>query len=415
MSRRLVVALGALGLVVMGVAIAILVRSAPQPGPTPVPTPTTTNAPTETAMLVAVRDDTGMIADAVLMGTREAPVSGSWLSLIPGLSLDLNLDGEMTLALEGPWDPAETAASLGNQLGAKVTGGFVMDRLAFAAMVDAVGGVEVNSPVPIIEVSKTGQNVVVVKAGHRHLYGPAAAAYVTLLNPGERQASRMARFDEVWPQVILKLPGNSDRVRSVIVNLGSSSRTSMSPDAIANALLTYQTALTDRKTTSGTLPTQASGASVSAGPAVVYTMTPATAVPMVKSLFAESILVPGTDGALPRVRFYAAGAPDTAVVQAKDALFKAGMSFVWGSQYQPTPTSTVYLPVAGDQAGIGQRVTTALEIEATVFSVDPALTVGVQAAVVAGTNLFQPPASASPSTTGVATGTPKPVPTRVTP
>ena len=337
MSRRLVVALGALGLVVMGVAIAILVRATPAPGPSPVPTPTATVSPAGTAMLAAVRDDAGLIAGAVLMGTREAPVGGSWLSLIPGLSLDLTLDGEVTLAKEGPWDPTETAASLGNQLGTRVTGGFVMDRLAFAAMVDAVGGVEVNSAVPIIEVSKTGQNVVVVKAGHRNLYGPAAAAYVTILNPGESQSGRMARFDEVWAQVVLKLPGNTDRVRSMIVNLGSSSRTSMSPDAIANALLTYQTAATDRKVATGTLPTQASGASVSAGAAVVYTMTPTTAVPMVRTLFADSLLVPGKDGALPRVRFYAAGVSDATIIEAKDALFKAGMSFVWASQAQPTP------------------------------------------------------------------------------
>lgn len=398
MSRRLVVAFGALGLVIVCVAIAVLVRSAPQGGgPTPTPqpstSPSTSNLPLQTSMLTAVRDDAGLIAGAALMGSQENPVRGSWLSLQPGLSLDLNLQGEVTLAIEGPWDPTDSSASLGNQLDIKVTGGFIMDRLAFAAMVDVVDGVTVDSPVPIIAISKTGQPVVVVKAGKRKIYGPAAAAYVTTLNTGEVPSARMARFDEVWRQVVFKLPGNSDRVRTIISSLGSSARSSMSPDAIATVLLAYQTAVADRTVQSGILPTTLSGAGVKA----VHTMTPTAGIPMAHALFADSVLVPGKNGALPRVRFYSAGIPDAAVVQAKNALFRENLSFVWGGQVQLAPTSSVFVPLSPEQVELAEQITKSLELVGVPTGVNPDLTIGVQGAVIGGSNLFAPVPSISPT------------------
>lgn len=393
MSRRLVVAFGALGLVIVCVAIAVLVRSAPQGGPTPSPQPSTSTPPLQTSMLTAVRDDAGLIAGAALMGSQENPVRGSWLSLQPGLSLDLNLQGEVTLAIEGPWDPTDSSASLGNQLDINVTGGFVMDRLAFAAMVDVVDGVTVDSPGPIVAISKTGQSVVVVKAGKRKIFGPAAAAYVTTLNAGEVPSARMARFDEVWRQVVLKLPGNSDRVRTIISSLGSSARGSMSPDAIATMLLTYQTAVADRTVQSATLPTTLSGTGLKA----VYTMTPTAGIPLAHTLFADSVLVPGKNGALPRVRFYAAGIPDATVVQAKNALFRDGLSFVWGGQVQPAPTSSVFVPLSPEQVALAEQIDKSLELVGTTTGVNAELTIGVQGAVIGGANLFAPVPSISPT------------------
>ena len=47
----------------------------------------------------------------------------------------------------------------------------------------------------------------------------------------------MARFDDVWSQVLLKLPGNLDKVRSIVGSLGSLSRISLTPEQVSQGCL----------------------------------------------------------------------------------------------------------------------------------------------------------------------------------
>lgn len=398
MSRRLVVALGVLVLVIVCILIAVLVRTQPASNVQPSPTPTSTavpSKPSQATMMVGVRDDSGEMADAILMGTEQTfalakPTKGSWLSLQPGLALDIAPDGVITLAEEGPWDPSDSAGQVANQLGIRIGGGFVMDRLAFAAMVDAVGGVTVNTPVPVIATDpEDGKTKVVVKAGKHKLFGPAAALYVVTLSPGEAQTARMERFNEVWQQIVVTLPGNVDRVRGIVGSLGSSSRISMSADEISQILLTYQTALTDENVQVQTMP----ATSLGTGRDAIFTTAPGPAWEMTTAMFKPSIAVPGENNAKPRVRMVAAGISNSLALEAKSSILGAGFTFVWGGITDTTTTSAVYVPTEAALKTVGAPLSAALGVASA--TVDAAQSVGAQGAVVAGNDLYRLTSSTS--------------------
>jgi len=381
-NRRLFLSISLLILVLVLVAIAVLVRNTatqPEVNPTPSPTNSVPGTPNQGTMLVAVRDEESQITDAVVHGavasTDALPV-GSWLSLQPGLAIAVSESGSVTLSQRGPYSPTDVANEVANELGFDVDGAFILDRLAFAALVDSVGGVTVNSPVPIVEIDADGETTVLVKAGKRKLFGPAAADYVITLNPSEQQAGRMARFNEVWTSVLLKLPGNIDRVRGIVGSLGSLSRLSMPAEDVASILLDTQTSLTAQTITAGVPSAEVAGV----GSTAIYTTIPAPTQATITSLFSPSILVPGVDGAVPRVRVYAAGAGYPAVQSSAEAFSTANLALVWGGQRLPEVASKIFVPDEASRS-TGELVAQTLGLPATIVVVNPAETIGVQASV----------------------------------
>lgn len=382
MNRRLMLAVSILVLILVLVAVAVLVRNTsaqPEINPSPTPTNTLPGTPNQATMLVAVRDENSLITDSVVHGAVSKPDAipvGSWLSLQPGLAIAVNETGSVTLSQRGPFAPNDVASEVSNELGFDVDGAFILDRLAFAALVDSVGGVTVNSPVPIVAIDAAGETTVLVKAGKRKLFGPAAAQYVIALNPDEEQAGRMARFNEVWTQVLLKLPGNIDRVRGIVGSLGSLSRLSLPAEEVAQSLLAAQTSITAGTMTNGVPSATVAGV----GSTAVYTSIPAQTQSTVAKLFEGSLLVPGTDGAFPRVRVYKAGAAYPAISEADAAFTAEELSLVWGGQRVPAPASAIFIPDEA-QRSTGEKVAKTLGLPVTLVQVDPAQTVGVQASV----------------------------------
>ncbi len=402
MSRRLVIIIGLLVLVIVSVAVAVLVRStppAPDPDPDPSPTSTTPQRPVQNTMLFAVRDNTGLIADSVVLGTvpPNQPPAGSWLSVQPGLSVDINAAGTLTLADRGPAAPADINSNVANQFGIAVDGAMILDRLAFAAMVDAVGGVTVAGGTPIFGEDAEGEQVVLVKPTRTKLFGPSAASYVITLNPGEPQEARMARFDEVFRQVILKLPANVDRVRSIVGSLGALSRTSLSAEESAEILLGVQTALAEQVNQAGTAPTSVAGTSADA----IYTLEPAASQPTIERLFADSILRPGTDDALPRVRVFAAGVSNTSVLATQDLLADNDLTMVWGGPKKDRASSKIYVPSEQARA-LGAELAELLGLAADSVVVNSEQSAGAQAAIrlAPDTPLTAPPSTGPSGTTG---------------
>ena len=400
MNRRLLLSVALLILILVLVATAVLVRNTatqPEVNPSPSPTATVPGTPNQATMLVAVRDEDSFITDAVVHGAvakSDALPVGSWLSLQPGLAIAVNEKSSVTLSQRGPFSPNDVGNEVANELGFDVDGAFILDRLAFAALVDSVGGVTVNSPVPIVAVDADGQVTVLVKAGKRKLFGPAAAEYVIALNPNEEQSGRMARFNEVWTEVLLKLPGNIDRVRGIVGSLGSLSRLSMPAEDVASMLLNAQTSLTAQTMTFGVPSATVAGV----GSTAIYTTIPAPTQATVTSLFAPSILVPGADGALPRVRVYAAGASYTAINSAAEAFDAANLALVWGGQRPTDAASRIFVP---DEASrpTGELVARTLGLPTATVAVDAAATVGVQASVyLAADSTFTTPSPAGSAT-----------------
>jgi len=379
-------------LAIVCIMIAVLVRTQPSKTVLPTPSPSQSQKPHQTTLLVAVRNDIGEIADAVVIGTEPNPARGSWLSIQPGLGVDITDTGTVTVAKTGPWDPKDSANQIGNQLGAKVAGGFVMDRLAFAAVVDAVGGVIVDIKTKVVGVVD-GTKVVVAKPGKRRLYGPAAANYAITLSPGEDQAARMARFDDVLSQVILKLPGNTDRVRSIVGSLGSSSRISASPDDIANVLLTYQTALAGESVRVASMPATVVGKSAAAS----YTVEPVAVTQIAKTLFEPSIFVPGTNDALDRIRVFSAGSTYPKMMLARQAIFAADFIFVWGGSQPPAVSSQIWVADDKSKILIGTPLQQTLGLAQVPVTQNAERTAGVQATVAIGRDFAGGSQSVTPS------------------
>jgi hypothetical protein len=403
MSRRLVIVSGLLVLVIVSVAIAVLVRTSPQerqPEPNLSPTSTVPATPTQNTMLFAVRDDDGLIADSVVLGTAPSkqPTAGSWLSVQPGLSVDINATGTLTLAQRGAAAPEDIAGNVANQFGIAVDGSMILDRLAFAALVDGVGGVRVAGGTAIVGKDSDGEPEVLVKPARRKLFGPAAADYVITLNPNEAQETRMARFDEVFSQVILKLPGNVDRVRSIVGSLGALSRTSLAPEQSSDILLEVQTALTDRVVTFATAPTSVVGVSADA----VFTLKPAASQPIIQELFANSIRTLGIEGALPRVRVYAAGVSASSVVATQELMAANQLTMVWGGEKKAQDTSKIYLPEESSRP-LGQQLAQLLGLPPAAVVVSPAQAAGAQAAIRLGPDSTLTTPSPSPTPSGATT------------
>lgn len=397
MSRRLVIFSGLLVLVIVAVAIAVLVRTSPQentPEPTPSPTSTVPTTPSQNTMLFAVRDDDGLIADSVVLGTvpSEQPTAGSWLSVQPGLSVDINAAGTLTLAQRGAAPPEDVALDVTNQFGFAVDGSMILDRLAFAALVDGVGGVTVAGGTAIVREDPDGKPEVLVKPARRKLFGPAAADYVITLNPNEPQEVRMARFDEVLSQVILKLPGNIDRVRSIVGSLGALSRTSLAAEQSSEILLEIQTALTDRVVKFATAPTRVVGTSADA----VFTLEPAASQPTIQELFANSVLTPGIDGVLPRVRVYSAGVSNSSVVATAELMAANQLTMVWGGDKKARTSSKIYLPEESSRP-LGQQLAQLLGLPPESVVVNPSQSAGAQAAIRLGPDSTLTTPSPTPS------------------
>lgn len=398
MSRRVVAGLGLICIVIVSILIALLVQSrpAPEPSPTSTSSASPTVAVTEQGMLVAVRDDAGAIGDAIVIRSdleAGGAATASMLAIQPGLGLGFIPSGTATLAEFGPQPPQMTQALVGGQLGVSIPNGLIMDRLAFAALVDAVGGVVVDNPNPIYGRKSGGKRVLLFPAGQIRLYGPAAASYALHLGPKENQSDRMARFDQVWMRVVAGLPQDEQRMRSILTSLGSSARSSTAVGVMATILVNYQRAQAAQAVLAGSLPARATGV----GPSAVFTPDPVATTAVSTRLFSGTLLTPGAEGVRPRIRLVDSGANNAALVRATDQLAKAGFDVVWGGDAAPTKASVVYLAASGTAQTVDAQIAAAVGIPASGARTDATLAAGVTATLEAATDLFSVTPSPTPS------------------
>lgn len=395
MSRRVVTGLGMICIVVVAIMLAWIVQT--NPGSQPPPEPTGSASPTtaQQGMLVAVHSDAGAVADAIVIaadGSQEAPTA-SLLSLQPGLGLGFTATGVTTLAQAGSVSPQSIQAQLGAQLGVRIPNGLVMDRLAFAGMVDAVGGVVVYIAKPIYGPKIAGKRALLFPAGNIHLYGLPAAEYVLLLASDEDQAARMARFEQVWTQIVAGLPSDELRVRSMLGSLGSSAQNSTTVAVMATLLANYQQAQLRQTLTVGTLPARATGK----GAAAIYTPDPLATAALSAKLFPTIALTPGANGDHLRVRLVDAGATGVALVQAQDQLSRAGIDVIFGGIAVPQKGSKIFVSKPGSATTIDTQLSSALGLPLVPVQVNAAKAAGVTAELDAAGDLFTVTASASPS------------------
>lgn len=219
-TRRVVlVVVGAL-VIVLGLGGLALVRSDESASPEPTPSP---GAEVQT-LLLQVLDASGYARGNVIVGTdAEDPESSTDMLFVPGSLLVPQGDGVVTLGTTS--QSADTLAgvtAIEQGLGVRVDAGLTLDRLAFAGLVDSVGGVavELDTPVLLPAIGADDRRRV-VGPGWVSLDGIAAADYAVIVVPGETDEVRIQRFLNVLGEILKRLPATDDEMRQVLTSLGS--------------------------------------------------------------------------------------------------------------------------------------------------------------------------------------------------
>jgi len=120
-------------------------------------------------------------------------------------------------------------------LGVRIDASLILERLAFAAIVDAIGGVpaQVDEPVTVVE---SGEVVVEVEAGSRVLDGVTAMDYATALPAGRQESDRIERFTAVLRAVLRDLPKEPEDLRQLVLSLGSMAKSTQTNEQIVAIL-----------------------------------------------------------------------------------------------------------------------------------------------------------------------------------
>ena len=314
----------------------------PQPGPNPTASPTASPSPSPTVdpklpetLLWQVRNDDFIAIDNLLIGS---PTNSSQTALIyipGGLLVDAGAAGEMTLARTALLsDTLASPRALSGLVGVRVTGAFVLERLAFAGLVDAVDGVWIRT-----------------SYGRAYLNGPAAADYVLKVRPGETEQDGVVRFSDVMHSVFRRLPADIEQMRQLVTSLGVSARgTIPSADIVALLMSTREAVRADAYAES-VLPTSV----LRAGPQPIDVIQQTMSLEMLSRMVPGSVLLPG-ESEPPRVLLQSAVTNALATIGARDAIVSGGYLCVSGSRVADRIATRIRIPdlsSAAREVGVG--------------------------------------------------------------
>lgn len=230
MHKRAVAAVTLLGLVVLA-TIGILVAQPErpvEPGPTPTP------APASTTLVVQVRDSTLLALGSVLMGIDGQRTRLDQLWWTSDWWIDQIGPQEVSGAELGRKPVPYVMQTLQDQTHVAVEHAWVMDRLAFAGLVDAVGGLRLDLPARTAYLDDQGLPQL-LEPGMQTLTGAQAADFV--LDPSVTdEGARLARFQAVWDQVTRRFPTDIDKARTLVVSLGALSKSTMTSEELSSFL-----------------------------------------------------------------------------------------------------------------------------------------------------------------------------------
>lgn len=355
-----------LGLAVV-LAVVWAVRGGGEPAPLPQPTSTPSVSPTaprQATLLVQVSDDDGYAVNNALLTTFEAGGSSASVGVQPQLLVTTpggpQLTFGRTLALP---ESSASAQSLSAQLGVRVDGTWALGRLAFAGLVDAVGGVEVEVPETFTAKNPDGSIRFSVPKGVQTLDGPQAALYVQTLLPGEDEDQRMVRFQEVLRQIEVRLPPDRLRVETLLGSLGSLSRSTVPTADLAAFLLVLRADINLDRFSTHDLPVRA--ADIPGLDALRLDFVRAET--QADELFPDARTSPGPDSPL-RVLVQDGGRAVAVGILARQALTAAGLVALAGGEGSDDVLTESLVLVPADVEGAdawGAQVAEALGLPAT--------------------------------------------------
>ena len=229
--RLLTVVLGLLALVAAGFAVYLAVDA-----PTPPERPGADAAVrTQRTLLLQVQGPGRVGVAHALLAHDPTGGEGAAVLVPPQVLVDVPGTGSVPLGRAlSTVSGTGVRNALSDLVGVTVDDGWVVDQQVLAALVDAVGGVEVDVDVPVVQ----GQ-AVVLTAGPQRVAGPAAVTFLSYLAPGDQEQARLARVQEVLEGLLVALPTESE-LRAVLQGLGSGSASTGAPAQLAAFLLGLQ-------------------------------------------------------------------------------------------------------------------------------------------------------------------------------
>jgi anionic cell wall polymer biosynthesis LytR-Cps2A-Psr (LCP) family protein len=366
--RLLVVGVGALALLlVIGVTVVVLSGRGDNAPVTTVP-----QAPHQSTLLVQVAGSDGTGVVNALVGVTPASGSGAALLIPAGLLVDDASSGNLpfgeTLTL-----PSKTASidALTDLLGVRVSNRWVLTQAGLAALVDKVGGVQVTVDVDVISKNAKGDQAVVVRAGSQRLRGPQAAAYATYLADGEPETVRLARFNDVFDEVLRSLPTTKSAIAAALTGLSTGSTSSITQAQLAGLLVVLRADAVKEQLHYDVLPVN----DLDTGDTVdTYGLNAAKANAMLASMFAPSLLKDGTGDVVRVLVENGIGTPDL-VTAARAKLVKDGFQFITGgnaAELSSTDASVVLIEDGSDKSQArGARVAKSLGLPPSSIQLNP--------------------------------------------
>ena len=224
MHKRAVGAVVLLGVVIAATVAILVARQQPV-----TPEPDNPPAPTTRTLLVQLRDPSLLAMGSVVMGVEESRLDQMWWTA--DWWIDQIGPQEVSAAEMGRKPVSYVMQTVGDQVQVKVDDAWVLDRLAFAGLVDAVGGVRVDVERQTVYLTDDGTPAL-LPAGVQALAGAQAADYV-LDASLQDETLRLQRFQSVWDQVLRRFPTEPEKARTLVVSLGALSKATMPTEELS--------------------------------------------------------------------------------------------------------------------------------------------------------------------------------------
>lgn len=286
-----------------------------------------------------------------LSGGGRDVVVGSLLAVDDSRAVSLLVPGQLLLDVPGAGrSPLVESLALGDSapgqavadaLEVRVDGTWVLTVEGLAQMVDSLGGVVVD-----VDREVAVGDVLLPVGDAQQLGGSQAATFASYVAEDEAEQVRLARFDQVLSAVLRRLPSDPAMLASQLTSLGSSSRSTLAPEQLAELLARVAHRADDELLIASVLPiTELSTGSET----TLFSVDDEAAAEVVDTRLAGA-LSPGGEDAARVLVLNGVGTPGLGEV-ARDRLVAAGLRFVPGgnaSQFG-TEQTAVLVPSSSEQ------------------------------------------------------------------
>jgi anionic cell wall polymer biosynthesis LytR-Cps2A-Psr (LCP) family protein len=336
------------------------------------PDATAAKSPHQSTLLVQVAGVDGTAVASALVGVTDGSRNGAALLIPAGLLVDDASSGNTSFGetLTLPGKTASTDA-LTDLLGVRVRDRWVLTKGGLAALVDKVGGVQVTVDVDVISKNSKGDQAIVVRSGSQKLNGAQAAAYATYLGEGEPETVRLARFNDVFDQILRSLPSGGSQVAATLTGLASGSTSSLTPAKLADLLVALRASAIKESLHYDVLPVN----NIDTGDTVdTYGLDSSKANTLLQSLFAPSLQKDPTGDTVRVLVENGVGTPDL-LSSARSKLVDDGFRFITGgnaAELSPTDASVVLIEDGSQKSQArGARVAKSLKLPSSAIQINP--------------------------------------------